>query len=1361
MKQRWVLLIFLIGVCLSRAYAQEYPITQITINDGLPQSVVYSIMQDSKGFLWFATQDGVGKFDGISFANYSVSEGLLDNMARDVAEDIFGNIWIATDSGVSIILADDDSKIVTVDELSNLRVRTLYPRPDSTVWVGVTDMGIYQVKDFRVIQHLDKKLGLVSNRVYALEFDINNTLYAGTEDGLSVYYNGSFKNYTTKDGLLSNRIRDVKLIENTKLWIAGYGGGITEFSQGKFKKYSKAEGFPSIKINKLIQRKNGSIVMASDGNGVYIYNGKTVEHIAESKGIKNGSLQSVYEDQEQNLWLGTWGSGVYRLRYLNILQYDINSGLPENNVTAVTVDPSGAIWMGTNNMGISRFYKGEKTYYNTGNGKLPVNRIFDLTVASATEVWAATDRGLFKIDKNGINYHEQLDGLSKASIRRVTRDKNNRIWSGVFGNGLFVIDGKSVKQFSRKDGLLNDSVFAISHRKNGETWVGTDGGISIIKGDKVVRSITKDNGIKDNRIANLLEDSHGNMWVGTFKNGLDIFKDDTLIHYDITNGLSNNLITFMEEDQFGSVWVGTKKGINRFYTDRIVSYSTMNGIISNETNVNSSYYKHPYMFIGTVDGTSQLDLSSEIFNNQEPPVYITAVKNLDKHLDLQWLNELNFNQNNLTFEFTGINFTNPTQLKFRYRLVGFDNLWRTTTKRSIQFTNLPDGHYTFEVLALNSFGLYSEQPAQLHFTIIPPFWITKSFRIIVFSLIVFVIYIGVRMRDRRLRQMNEELEIQIVERTKALKKSEELFRLISENAGELIAVCKLRGETVYASPSFEDLLGYHPKEIEGNNIAMLTNAENQAVMLDVVKRIKYKPEQIISEEVRLQHKDGHWIDFVTTTSAVQIQESDEMQYVILGHDISSRKRSEEELLKSKMQAEEANLAKSRFLASMSHELRTPLNAILGFAQIMANATDIPQKHREYVKIMHNSGEHLLSMINDILDLSKIEAGRMELKPGISSLHDFLIDLENMMQMQARKNNLALIFEQSEHVPDLIEVDFNKMRQVLINLIGNAIKYTEKGNVWVFTKLGKSGELEFQVRDTGPGIEPEQLSKIFDAFHQVNGNNFSKGTGLGLTISMKLAVLMGGNIHVESKHGSGSVFTLKLPYKSVANHEVMLSNSDKYHIKGLNADSKAPKVMIIDDVDENRAILTEYLSQVGFECYDYTLAKPALSAIDEVKPDIILTDIIMPEMNGKEFLVEIRNNPKTKKMPVIAITASIFAETRTDLIQFGFDEFIHKPIEMQTLLEMIAKFTHVSYERVEKSELIETKNSSNQYSEELSQLNAEQKEELAEALELLDMEQVQEFVKSLPEHLNLKKHLQLALDEKNYRFILSLSEQLNA
>lgn len=1363
MKLYWVVLLFL-GFLPFTLSAQRFPFENISLEQGLPQSVVYKIIQDSKGFIWFATQDGVGKFNGTDFQNFSLEEGLVDNMCRAIIEAPDGTIWVATDNGISIISPKKNYSITTLLSFKGIGVRTLFVDKNKNILVGSSNNGVFIVSDAFIIKRFSTENGLVNNRVYSIISSDSGAIYVGTDNGLSVIQNSEIKNYTTQDGLVSNRIRSIEIDSKNTVWIGGYGNGITYLKGNKFGQLTEKDGFPNNKINQILALDDAELLIATDGDGVVKLDSNwVITTISQKNGLSNTSIQSLAKDNEGDLWIGTWGSGAFLLKQEHILHYDINDGLPEANLTSVVVDNKNRIWVSTNNEGIVRFDEDKPTYFNDDNSILPVDRIYALVKDSSNTIWIGTDLGLFNYKNEKLNA-VFLSQNKQISIRKIAVNSDGAIWTGVFGKGVARYKDGETTWFTRKDGLLNDSVFAIAHRKNGETWVGSDGGISIIKDLKVVRSITAKDGLIDNRISALMEDSKQTMWVGTYKSGLVQLKNDSSIIYSIKNGLTNNLITFILEDEYGSIWVGTKKGVNRFKDGKITQYGTQNGLISNETNPNSAFYASPNLYVGTVEGLTVLDLSKEETNKTPPPVYITKTTVWDRDIELNQNLEFKYYDNFIAFDYTVVTFNNPKQINYKVRLIGFDDEWRETDKKTIQFTNLPPGDYTFEVVAFTNSFIYSSKPARISFTIIPPIWGTKWFRFALILFIVVLIYIIFRLKARQLERQNKALELLVKSRTVELKKSEELFRLISENAGDLIAVCKISGETIYSSPSFEDLLGYTTDEIQGKNINSLAKESDSNTLLDVIKSIQQKKTLIKTIETELRHKQGNWLTFIITVSSFEsnsnLSAKDEVQFVLVGHDISSRKLTEDELLRSKLEAESANLAKSRFLASMSHELRTPLNAILGFAQIMSNASDIPQKHREYVNIMHNSGEHLLSMINDILDLSKIEAGRMDLSVSVSSLHDFLYDLENMMQMQARKNNLSLQFEKQKDVPDLIKSDFNKLRQVLINLIGNAIKYTEKGTIWVKTFVSDDSSLVFEIKDTGPGIPTEQLEQIFDAFHQVQKNNFSKGTGLGLTISMKLAQLLNGEITVLSEIGEGSTFRLAVPFEKIEHNSLLISPEKRMVFKGLKEGITPPKVVIIDDVDENRIILKDFLDQVGFICFDFELATHAMLKVEEIMPDIVLTGIIMPEMNGKEFLTAFRKLPKVAKIPVVAITASIFAESRIDLIQFGFDEFLHKPVDMERLLAIISTFTDAEYDKEVRSESTSIQQDLDSLNQEIESLDSKTKTLLAETLELLDEQEIYNLINKLENTPLLKQQLTDAIKEKNYRFILSLSEQLN-
>lgn len=1364
---RVLLSVWFITFFIMKLSAQRYPFSEINIDNGLPQSVVYDVFQDSKGFIWFSTQDGVGRFDGMNFSYYSLLEGLIDNMARKVEEDANQKIWIATDRGISWF-NDKTNTVSTFEQMRGIGSRSLLPFKNGMI-IGTVNNGIYWVFGDTIFHKISVEDGLAHNRVYGLVIK-NDTLYAGTDGGVSIIQCESInkprliKNLTKENGLITNGIRSVIIGLDNQIWAAGYDDGISIISANRISKITGQNGLPKGKINEMYYDSTGKTVwVASDGSGLYRIKKNEIVVIDETMGLVNNSLQTVFKDKESNLWLGTWGSGVYRLKYTNVILYDRSSGLPENNVTAVYAEKTGKMWIGTNNKGLTVVNGTTKTLINSQNSDLPTDRIFAI-FGKNNKVYVGTDHGIVEFNGNKISKSYFTHSKDRKSVRSIYVDSKNSIWVGLFGGGAvkFSSDLKPQLELTRENGLLNDSIFAITELKTGEVALGSDGGVTLVKNNKISRYLTQEQGLIDNRISSICEDSNGNLWIGTYKSGLTVFKKDTILYYSISNGLPSNLISFINEDETGAVWVGTKKGVSKFIGDSLSLYSTQNGLISNEMNSNASYYINNKMLLGSVNGLSIIDLNELEIVESASPVYINKISIWGDEIQKDQLEHLDYNQNFISIHYTSPYFSNPDLLEFEYRLLGFETQWNKSKQRSVQYTNLKHDNYVFQVRSINGFGKKSENIAELAFNVLPAFWETASFRITILGLLFFLIYLGVRYNSERLRKQNLFLEAEVKKRTDELSKRDELFRIISENAGDLIIVCDNRARALFASPSFKAILGIEPASLIGQFIGKLVSEDSIQTFNEIMHSVFDEKSPVKTAEVELADASNSLKTFIISISLVDRNvEDSQKQYVLVGHDISNRKQTEQELLTSKMEAESANLAKSRFLASMSHELRTPLNAILGFAQILENANDLPKKYRDYVKIMHNSGEHLLSMINDILDLSKIEAGRMEVNLSVSSLHSFLYDLENMMLIQARKNKLALQFERSANVPDFIKSDFNKLRQVLINLIGNAIKYTDVGGVTVVTSINEDNVLTFEVRDTGPGIPDEQMERIFDAFHQVQTENFSKGTGLGLTISMKIAQLLGGSITVNSELGRGSIFSFHIPVHVVEKDEIKLLQNIDYKVRSLKKGFTPPTVMVVDDVDENRAILAEFLRQIGFNCYEYALAQPALNDLSNVLPDIILTDIIMPEMDGKEFLKQIKKQEEFKSIPVIAVTASIFVETKADLLNHGFDDFILKPINFDKLIQAVGNLIHVEFENdVINPDSVTVAEEEAVLVELFEALPPLLKNELSDALELLDEERLISLVQKMPKNSPLRTELALALQEKNYRFIINLNERLN-
>jgi CheY-like chemotaxis protein len=404
----------------------------------------------------------------------------------------------------------------------------------------------------------------------------------------------------------------------------------------------------------------------------------------------------------------------------------------------------------------------------------------------------------------------------------------------------------------------------------------------------------------------------------------------------------------------------------------------------------------------------------------------------------------------------------------------------------------------------------------------------------------------------------------------------------------------------------------------------------------------------------------------------------EYQNNLLKREIQRREEIEILLRKSKEEAEKANQAKSEFLANMSHEVRTPLNGILGYAQILQTSKNLTDKERKGLNIIHQCGTHLLTLINDVLDLSKIEARKMELYATSFHFSSFLQGVAEIFSIRAEQKKISFICQFDSDLPTGVYVDEKRLRQVLINLLGNAVKFTDRGAVTFKVKLcghrvGDDSEritkIHFQVEDTGVGISSDYLEKIFMPFEQVGDlNNQAQGTGLGLAISQRILALMDSNIHVSSQSGEGSIFWFDVELTEVAEWSQIARISQKGTMMGFSGEPR--KILVVDDRWENRSVAVNLLQPLGFEVVEAMNGKEGLEKAAEYKPDLIIADLVMPVMDGFELIRQIRSDSLLKDICIIASSASVFEAEQCASIAAGADEFLPKPISADSLLDMI-------------------------------------------------------------------------------------------
>ncbi len=1041
-------------VLKSNVYAEFKSIAfnNLNVEHGMSQSTIDVIFQDSKGYIWLGTNDGLNKYNGYEFKVYTYEEdknSISNNYITDIAEDDDGNIWIATIDGINKLNVDtEEITNYTADEgliSSNNITEVMLSQNGNLIAATANGLNVYNEESNKFDRVLEKDTELISQFIYSIDEDSEGNLWIGTKKGVSKVSKNLkvTRNYPINDE--ENFIGNSEIYnvycddEKNEVWFGTLNSGLYKLNTitNEINSYvsspDDSNSIPSSSIGAITKDSKGSIWIGTS-KGLAKYNEKEDNfHIYTNKlydknSLVNDNVKSLMEDSEGLIWVGTY-SGISVFDTDSKINHykagpDKDYLLNENIVHGIYEDEEGYLWVGTNSKGVNIIDRenNKSKYINTSNNKSFINDSINDITGKGSIVYIGTDGGLIKFDKskNTISSYTEKDGLINNRIKDVMIDSKGYLWMGT-SDGVCILNMKTdeiidINKYINEGKKENKYVRCIFEDSEGNYFLGflrEEGLCKIDVKNKTITHYKNDkknkSSISNNYVRYINEDSKGNIWVGTSYGLNKLDKNtDTFKRYTTKDGIANNTIYGVLVDNNDSIWVSTNKGISKIDTinDKIQNLSVTDGLQGNEFNGNSAYKnKKGEFFFGGVNGLNSFYPENIIKSGEKPNLLFDKfIINNKEYNDIEGL-KFSETTDTITIKFFTPKYSSEKSTTYEYNLEGTSGDVVRTKDNYVTYNDLPPGKYTFKVRAIDTSGNISDENS-VNFTIKPPFWMSwYAYCIYVLIIIMFVI------------------------------------------------------------------------------------------------NHKYKVKKL---------------DRLVQKRTLRLKEEMERNTVLLNKNIKLEKN------------------KNSYFVNLSHELRTPLNVISSTNQLIVELMKKDggikgQSLNHHIDVSQRNCKRLLNLINNIVDTTKLQNDMYVISLKETDIVFLVEETALTLVDYVKAKGIELIID-PEIEEKTIMCDSYEIERCIVNLIGNAVKFTPEGGTITINIKDLDDRVKISVLDTGVGIDEKHHKIIFDRFSQVVdlNNEVKGGSGLGLTITNHIVKLHNGEIYVESELGKGSEFIIILP-----------------------------------------------------------------------------------------------------------------------------------------------------------------------------------------------------------------------------------------